>query len=93
MNSSYILFTPSIVFKDELYITAETRVSSDAFGGVQVFRTKDGADWESVVKDGFGYGLRNNIAAQLYEFHGSLCLVTPSAKQREDNFHFKTASE
>lgn len=82
MNSSYILFTPGIVFKDELYVTAETRISSDTFGGVQVLRTEDGTNWERVVKDGFGYGLRNNIAAQLYEFHGSLYLVTINQEGR-----------
>ncbi len=81
-SPSYPELIPAIVFRDQLYVIATNRISSDTYGGIQVFRSSDAKNWERVVEDGFGFGARNNIAGTLYEFDGALYLITNNQDRR-----------
>jgi hypothetical protein len=62
--------TPYEEWSEEMLFGMEATFGSDRsrWGGADLFRTRDGVEWEAITLDGFGdrdsYGVRNMLATQ-----------------------------
>ncbi|MGZ4384599.1 MAG: zinc-ribbon domain-containing protein [Gaiellaceae bacterium] len=80
-NNSY--FPESATFRGYLYVAtisspAGTVYSGSKKLGAEIWRTRDGASWQRVVKPGFGD--RDNLAIRLALFDHRLYAITTNAK-------------
>ncbi len=77
-----ISLDPEIVFKGRLYVAASHRVSTMQFGGIDLYRSRDGKTFERVVHDGFGARPDENVGGQLSAFGNRLYLALTNMDPR-----------
>jgi hypothetical protein len=70
------------VFGDRLYVEATHRLSTSQFGGVDLFRSRDGKTFERVVRDGFGAKPDENVGGELATFRNRLYLALSNMDPR-----------